>query len=147
MLNILKNKRKKAPKLIVNPLANKKMLIKPKLVTKSSDGDSSDGSSGDSQKNDSQAESDLVEQKKQQQYEQARTRILESSQKEEEIIKPTEIVQPEKPKREKKSLKYNHANDPDYDRSPFAFMSNTLLAPNSTPFYPSNYGYGYPQNP
>jgi len=124
------------------------MLIKPKLVTKSSDGDSSDGSSGDSQKNDSQAESDLVEQKKQQQYEQARTRILESSQKEEEIIiKPTEIVQSEKPKREKKSLKYNHANDPDYDRSPFAFMSNTLLAPNSTPFYPSNYGYGYPQNP
>jgi len=43
------------------------MIIKPKLVTKSSDGNSSDGSSGDSQKssNDSQTESDLVEQKKQ----------------------------------------------------------------------------------
>jgi len=86
----LEEQKKKAQKMIVNPLANKKMLIKPKLVTRSSDGESSDGSSGDSQKNDSQLESDLVEQKKQQQYEQARNRILEDSQKEE--VKPTEIV-------------------------------------------------------
>lgn len=141
----LEEQKKKEKKQSVNPLANKKVLIKPKVVTKTaSDGNSSDGSSGDSQK--SNQEIDLIEQKKQIEYEQARVRILEGSQQETTTKSEETNQQIEKPKREKKSLKYSHPNDPDYDRSPFAFMSPVILASNSVPFYPSNYGYGYPQN-
>jgi hypothetical protein len=121
--------KKQAPKIVSNPMANKKMIIKSRDVKKTgSESDSSDGSNENS-KGDAKKESDQNEQKKQLDYEKAREKIMQETETSTKTI--------EKPK--KKGLRVDQFYDPDYDRS----KATTYNTNQNMGYYPPPYMY-YP---
>lgn len=121
----LLSKQKKETPQAVNPLANKKVLIKPRVVKKAEPENESSGSSsgGEGGQNDNKSQQSDVEQRKQQQYEEARSRIMQDKVEEsvEAQREPKELV--EKPR--KKGLRPDQVYDPDFDRNMAAIENST----------------------
>lgn len=136
----LMTKKNKTAKASVNPLANKKLIMKPKEKPQQK----SESDSSDSQDNEQSMKDDTTE-KKQQEYEKARERIMKegaSEPKHEENDRPKNIIQ--KPKKKGQKFSETMLNYDDYDRSRDVPLQSANLI-NSAPFYPQQYGgfYGY----
>jgi hypothetical protein len=132
--------KKQMPKQIVNPFANKKLIVKAKEKKPSSESESSDGSSNENSQGDVKGQNEDVEQRKQQDYEKARDRIM---QEQSQTTSTQKII--EKPK--KKSQRIDQGYDPEYDRNQMTNNFNNPMGyyPPYNPYYQfQNYPTGQP---